>query len=92
MLATPASRARGAAPVRPQHRISSRLRCLAAVASPQTPVGKPAGSLVMVPAYKGGAVKLAKGQFLQVVNTHGQQALAPKQLFLLTYLIFVLST
>lgn len=45
----------------------------APVFAPNTKVGNAVGPYTLVPAYKGKAIKLQKGQLLQVVNTHGQQ-------------------
>jgi uncharacterized protein YcgI (DUF1989 family) len=43
--------------------------CRAAAAAP--------AGLQVVPAYKGAAVRVKKGELLKVVNTHGQQVRAP---------------
>ena len=49
-----------------------RIQAMAASPSP-TRLGAPVGGLNLVPAYKGLAVPLLKGQTLKVINTHGQQ-------------------
>ena len=46
----------------------------APMAAPSVPVGPPNGVLQRVAAYKGAAARLRAGEFVQIINTHGQQA------------------
>ena len=53
------------------HAASAVRACPSAAAAP--------GELLRVPAYKGAAVKVKKGELLKVINTHGQQARARRR-------------